>query len=141
MSVQAIDERRLLRDLDLPITVDDTLTPTSTGDLPGSAGRSNLRQAVRRRVLTSPGTLLWRPEYGGGLVDVVEAAATPGARAGLANAIRRNLLRDPRLSGATARVTLGVPGQASRAASVTVDLSITLRHDRSNQDLTLSVAE
>lgn len=136
-----LDERRLGRDLALPLTADDELEVTATGDILSVAGRANLRRAVRRRVLTAPGTLLHRPDYGAGLVEHLELSSSPARRSGMANAIRRNLLRDARLSEARARVSPALPGTPGRAAAVTVELSVELRHDQSRQDLSLDVTE
>lgn len=139
MSVTNLDEQRLGRDLALPLTADDTLQITATGDIPSVAGRRNLGRAVQRRVLTSAGDLVHRPEYGAGLGDALELQNTPERRSQLSNAIRRNLLRDARLRDARAQVSAGIPDSTGRETAVSVGLTVELRHDRSRQELSVKV--
>lgn len=118
-------------DLEVPSDPDASIPISPTGDLRVLGGRPNLDAALRRRVSTSPGTLLHRPEYGAGMPDFLEQPHSPALRQQLASQIRRNVLREPRI--ANVRVSVGVavpdrpivtldvtyPGQAS-ASSITV---------------------
>lgn len=138
MAVLDIDERRLGVDLDLPLDPDETILQSPSGDLPLLSGRPNLHQAVRRRTITGEGALLFRPAYGAGVISYVEAAGNPNTRARLVNALRRNLLADPRLADASVVAT---PGTADdpKAAAVTLDMAITVRKDPAADNLTLVV--
>lgn len=99
-----ITEQRIGRDLVLPgLGGTDPAPPTLTGDWPSISGRDNLHAAVRRRLVTAPGQLVHRPEYGGGLPLYVGRLATPGEAARLAAGARQNLLRDPRIAQADVR--------------------------------------
>ena len=106
MSYTNLQERRLGRDLVLP-KPGDTVQPTSSGDWPTIAGRENLKAAVERHAVTSPGELLHRPEYGAGLLDFLEQGNEPGVRAQMAVQVRQSILRDPRLQDAQVAVETG----------------------------------
>jgi len=123
----SMDERHFGRDLYLPADPGGRLLVTPTGDLQTVAGRSNLEAALLRRLVASPGSLLHRPEYGVGVMDVLETANTPAARSQLANLARRNLLRDPRISEAKVGVALGLPDDPRRVDAITLTVSVTLR--------------
>lgn len=131
----AIDIDQLGRDLWLPETVDDVLRITPTGDIASLESHANLQSALRRRLGTSPGDLLHRPEYGAGVIDELERANTPARRAQLANAVRRNVLRDPRVRECTASVAAGRPGDATRESALTVDLAVTVTHTSEREQL------
>ncbi len=134
------DETRFGRDLECPDDPDAAISPTVTGDLPTLAGRANLKAAVRRRLVTSPGQLVHRSTYGGGLLDLVETANTPAGRATLAANLRRNLLRDDRLSDVSVGVASGVPSGA-RAGAVTITTTITARGDDAAEQITVTAKE
>jgi hypothetical protein len=136
----AIDTRRMGEDIALDLDPDNGLRVTPTGDLQTVAGRANLRAALRRRVCTSPGELLHRPEYGAGAPDFIETIGNPSNRARLANQVRKNLLRDRRLADVAVGVSAGLPSD-SRAAAVTVELTITPRRDSEAERLTVSLLE
>jgi phage baseplate assembly protein W len=104
-----IAERRFGRDLVLP-GPGQTVQPTPTGDWPSVGGRENLHAAVRRRMLTTPGQLVHRPEYGAGLETYVGRRTTSAELARLAAQGRQNLLRDPRIEESR----VGVQADGSR---------------------------
>ncbi len=62
MNVNRLDENLLI---DLRFNGD--LSATTTGDLSTVKGLDNLRQALFNRLVTVPGTLAHRPEYGAGI--------------------------------------------------------------------------
>lgn len=133
-----LDEAVLGRDLRVP--AGSALPKTPTGDLQTVAGLENVRGALRRRMATTPGTLIHRPDYGAGLEDWVEVAATPGARAQVANRVRRQVLRDARVADARAEATAGLPDGRGEAG-LTVRLQYQLRQDTSRPDeVTATVA-
>lgn len=100
---QGIAERRWGRDLVVALPnsgVPGVVPPTISGDWPTVAGRPNLHAAHRRRAITTPGQLVHQPEYGGGLETFVGTLNNPSQRARVAQSVRRNALRDPRVEDA-----------------------------------------
>lgn len=71
---------------------------TPSGDWLIAEGREALKQAVMRRLLTSPGEWATLPDYGVGVRDYIKAKNTPGARADLVNRIQSQLLKEPRVA-------------------------------------------
>lgn len=108
---------------------DIKLTPTGdwavspTGDLALASGSAGTGAALLTRLLRSPGSLVWAPEYGGGLQDRLERPNTPAERGLVAQLGRANLLRDPRVGNA--RVV--VAPHATKPHRVIVELSVSLR--------------
>lgn len=125
----SIDEARFGRDLLLPADDDAPIQVTPTGDLQTISGRKNVYGAVLRRLTTSPGTFLYRPSYGAGLVDIVEQIDTPGNRSQLQSVARRNLLEDPRVVDAAVSIVSGVENDSNRSGALTVSVAVKLRDD------------
>ena len=121
------DERRFLRDLDLPETGDGVIRITTTGDLRDVTGIDNLKKAQRRRALTTPGSLVHRSLYGGGLELDVEEASSPASRSEAANRIRRNALRDPRVADASVTLVEGTSSDPLDGSSVTATINVRAR--------------
>ena len=137
----AIDEALLGRDIYVPDDEDADLRITPSGDLGLASGRDALRADLRRRIVTTPGELTHRPEYGAGAGLYIETAASPSQRAQLANDIRRNCLRDSRLKDCKASVSEGVPFvETSYPYTVTVELEIELAQSGQDQ-MTVSISE
>ena len=67
------------------------------GDLQLISGLKNMKAALLRRLVTSPGALVHRPEYGVGIKDFQNAPNTLETRRSLALRIRDNFLRDSRV--------------------------------------------
>lgn len=105
-----IAEKRFGRDLVLTFP-DGEVRPTPTGDWPSVGGRANLHAAMRRRLATTKGQLVHRPDYGADLELFVGELNAPGERARLAAGARRNVLRDPRIGEAGVAVTAPEQGR------------------------------
>jgi hypothetical protein len=134
-AVLATEVRRLGRDLDVPLDEDESIRVTPTGDLPTLAGRPNVHAAQRRRALVAPGSLVHRAEYGGGLVLEISQPGTLTRYSQIANRLRRNALRDPRISEARVEVSGGPP------ADLLVGCAIRIRGDETDEQFDLSLAE
>lgn len=119
-TVLQIEERLLLRDGVLPANR-ATFLATSTGDWPSIAGRDNFVEAHKRRAVTTPGDLVHRPLYGGGLVLAIGRLDTDTQRALVRNSIRTNALRDPR----TGEVVVSTSGDDNIANFIYVDMELT----------------
>lgn len=133
-----IDTTRLKTDIAVPADADTELAVTASGDLVLVSGRSNLYVAMKRRLAAFPGSLIHQPEYGAGILSWLERTNTPGERARLATAIRRNVLRDSRVSDATVQANLGTPTDSTVPDALTVELEVTVRHDRRSENITAS---
>ena len=132
------DERRFGRDVYLPLTPDEPLHLTPSGDLATLAGRPNAVHALQRATLIQPGQLLHRPTYGGGLPALLERPATPARRADAQNALRRALRDDPRVTDARVTVSPGLPDGTARATAVTASASVRLAGDTVDTPLTVT---
>lgn len=135
------DETRFGRDLALTEDPDAAIRPTITGDLPTLAGRANLKAAIRRRAVTVRGQLVHRGEYGGDLPLYIETANSPAGRATLGATLRRNLLRDDRLSEVKLAVASGRPSDSRASSSVTITATLTARGDDSAEQITFIAQE
>ena len=126
-----VDADRFGTDLLVPLDEDEPLRVTPTGDVDLITGRDNLARALGACALTSTGTLVHRPTYGGGLVDDVESAATPGNLSRASNRLRAALLEDPRLAGGTLDVTVapGTPTDPRALGHITATIRAGLYGD------------
>lgn len=68
------------------------------GDFDTLSGLDNVKQAIYRRLMTVPGTLLHRPTYGCGLISFQGAPMSLGVKRQLAQRIGENLKQDPRIA-------------------------------------------
>jgi len=134
------DIARFGTDLRLSETEDEILQVTASGDIPSQSGRENLRSAIRRRILTAPGELVHRPEYGCGLLLYLERPLTPAVRSQLANAIRSNILRDSRVRDVKVAVVAGLPDDPTASQAVTVTLSYRPADDIETDTMTVEYA-
>jgi phage baseplate assembly protein W len=89
----ALLEERLLRDL----AHKKDLVRTAAGDLDTIAGLRNLKEAMLRRLVTQPGSLVHRPDYGVGLKDYVNSVNTLAGQESLALRIKEQFERDDRI--------------------------------------------
>ena len=119
-------------DLALPLTPDGSVPVTSTGDLALVRGRECLHHGQLARIYASPGELVHRPEYGSGLLDLVEQNASPEILARSAAQIKRSALSDSRLSDAEVSVS-------EINGTVEVELRIKAKGDDIFENLTLNV--
>lgn len=70
---------------------------TGTGDIDTIRGLDNVKDAIIRRIMTRPGSLVHRPDYGAGLIDFQGAPLTLATKQEIASRISNNLKRDPRV--------------------------------------------
>lgn len=69
----------------------------TSGDVQVETGRENVRQALFRRLMTSPGTLVHRPNYGVGIKDYQNATLTLDQKRSLAQRIKDQFEQDDRV--------------------------------------------
>lgn len=67
------------------------------GDLELETGRENLRQALLRRLMTSPGSIVHRPTYGVGIKDYQGSVSTLDQKRSLAQKISDQFEEDDRV--------------------------------------------
>jgi phage baseplate assembly protein W len=71
------------------------LQVTATGDLDIISDLPNIKQAILRRILTIPGSLMHKPQYGCGILGFQNAPLTLAVQRQIAQKIAANLPRDP----------------------------------------------
>lgn len=73
------------------------LGKTATGDLDTISGLANVKMAIIHRILTEPGSLIHRPNYGVGIKQFQNAPNSLALQRQLALRIEEQLLQDPRV--------------------------------------------
>lgn len=74
---------------------------TATGDLDLLSGLENIKIALFRRLMTTPGTIIHRPNYGVGLKNFQNAPSSLGLQQDLAKTIQEQFEQDPRVQSVT----------------------------------------
>lgn len=77
----------------------DFVQKTGTGDLDTVSGLDNIKDAIMRRIFTTPGSLAHRPTYGVGLKSFLNAPPTINTQQKLALRVEDQLTQEPRVSG------------------------------------------
>lgn len=75
-----------------------TFTATSSGDFAPITGRANLRQALKNRVETPQGSLMYHPRYGSLLKTLIGRASVPAQQLLAASSAKGAILADPRVA-------------------------------------------
>lgn len=99
----------------------DDLQTTPQGDFDVLSGTANLKAAILRRILTVPGSLAHRPDYGCGLLSFVNAPLTIAVRRQLVSRIAEQLPRDARVKKVTS-VSIAVVD--SEPSKMTISLEV-----------------
>ncbi len=73
------------------------LVRNSSGDLETISGLENMKQAIFRRIMTSKGSIIHRPNYGVGLKSFQNATFTLATKRKIALEIQEQLEEDPRI--------------------------------------------
>ena len=123
-----LEERAFGRDLYFPLDHTEPITVTPTGDIATVAGNDTVNQGALRRVLTNPGSMTWRPEYGGGTQLYIEQNPDPGTLAAIARDNKRNVLQDPRVSD----VVVGVSDEGAGVVGIELDIKTRNLEERSS---------
>lgn len=76
---------------------DDDYHATAQGDLETLSGLLNLKQALFHRLITSPGSLIHRPDYGVGIKNYLNSVNSIDTRSKIANTIVEQFSRDIRI--------------------------------------------
>jgi len=67
------------------------------GDLQSITGLRNIKQALYRRLLATPGTLVHRPDYGVGVKNYLNSVNSLNNQRSLALRVKEQFERDPRV--------------------------------------------
>lgn len=70
---------------------------TAKGDIDRISGELNLKKALYRRLITTKGSLIGRPEYGVGIKNYLNAVNSQSTQRKLANAIQEEFEKDDRV--------------------------------------------
>ncbi len=70
---------------------------SASGDMQTISGQNNIREALIRRTVTQPGSLIHRPDYGVGIKDFLNALNSLDNQRELANRIKVQWEQDPRV--------------------------------------------
>lgn len=84
-------------DLGIDVKLQDDYVKAATGDLQFIDGLQNLKEAIYRRILTTPGEVIHRPNYGVGLRRYLNKPCTNSNQQELSNAIRLNIMNEQRI--------------------------------------------
>jgi phage baseplate assembly protein W len=114
MTVSA-EERILGRD----IYLSTDLAPDGRGGVATVAGLANLRQAIERLLLSSPGDIYHRPDYGVGLRDFLNKPVTDMVGKKIKARVREVLSLEPRIA-LVQSVSVAVTGDNALVVSVVV---------------------
>lgn len=112
------------------------LVPNRRGDWLIVSGVEALRQSLIRRFITNPGEWATRPDYGAGARRFIKKRNDAAARAQLAERLRSQALRDPRVASVEAvivepgaagvlriMVRVNAKGAPARAIPVLIELT------------------
>ena len=86
------------------IRLEDGVLAAQNGDFAVASGRDNLRQAIKHRIETERGELLFHPEYGSRIRVLLGAVNGPTASLLAAEYARSAVLADPRIRQVTQSV-------------------------------------
>lgn len=92
-----LEVKRFGRDLFMSEDQDARLQITATGDLQTVEGKENVDMTIRRSATINPGEIVFQPEVGAGLDQFVAEGNTAINRSLMANTLREDTLRDPRI--------------------------------------------
>jgi phage baseplate assembly protein W len=107
----------LLNDL----LLDDDFTVSAQGDFALVEGVANVRQALLHRLLTTPGTVVHRPEYGVGIQDYLNSPLSFDTKRKMAVAIQGQFLNDSRVAEVK---TIQIQDSPENPSSVTLLASV-----------------
>ncbi len=99
------------------------LLVTPGGDLDTITGLANVKEALFRRLMTSPGTLAHRPNYGVGLKNYQNAPNSLSVQRELAGKIQEQFEQDPRVEGVLG-VSVGYSDDNPGLVTLTVRVKI-----------------
>lgn len=94
------------------------LTATASGDFAFVTGAANLKQALKNRIETRQGELIYHMSYGANLRSMIGTLATPAAELLAASLVKTSLLADPRVDSIKS-ATASISGDS---LAVTVDV-------------------
>ena len=94
------------------------------GDLDKITGVENAKLALMHRLVTQPGSLVHRPDYGVGVKDWQNAVLSIDNKRSLARRINEQFLRDPRVEEVTG---VRITQDSSEPGRVTLFVKVKLR--------------
>lgn len=107
---------------DLANNGDLVLSPT--GDIDLVSGFANLKLALFHRLLTVPGSLIHRPDYGVGIKNYQNGVNSLAVQQQIALKIRDNFLRDERIEEVT---SVGIDSSDTNPEKITITVKVKIR--------------
>lgn len=99
------------------------MSPAANGDLQKISGIANIKQQLLHRLITQPGTLIHRPDYGVGIKDFQNSLNSISNQHALALRIEEQFRRDIRVNDVL-NVSVDVPDD--RPEKITVSIKVLL---------------
>ena len=113
------EEETFLQD----IAFGSDLAVSSSGDLQSATGFANIKQQLLHRLITQPGTLIHRPDYGVGIKDFQNAVNSISNQRALALRIEEQFKQDIRVNDV---LNVSVDAADSRPEQVTIKIKVLL---------------
>ncbi len=101
----------------------DFVKTDSGGDIQSISGFDNIREAILRRIVTEPGTLIHRPGYGIGLKHFQNAPMTLATQQEIAKRLQEQLTRDSRIASL---LSVSVESEDRTPEKAVINLSVKL---------------
>ena len=101
----------------------DLLKETSGGDLRTISGLDNMKEHILRRIMTVPGSIIHRPNYGVGLQQYMGATNNIENQRKIAKHIEEQLLEDSRIAAVK---SVGFRTSETNAAQVYISVKVEL---------------
>lgn len=101
--------------------VDGDMTLTASGDLGTISGLANLKAALFRRLITTPGSLVHRPQYGVGVGQFQNSLSSFAKQQQLAALIQEQFEQDPRVQEVS---SVGIDASDTSPNLTTIKVSV-----------------
>jgi phage baseplate assembly protein W len=99
------------------------LVRTATGDVDTISGLENVKNAIFRRIMTSKGSIIHRPNYGVGLKNYQNALASLAVQRKIAGEIKEQLEQDPRIEKVS---SVGIKVSSTNPGLFEINLNVKL---------------
>lgn len=106
---------------DIAFSSDIVVSPT--GDYDTISGKENVRKRLLRRLITKPGTIIHRPNYGVGIKDYQNAPMTINKKREIATRIQNQFVQDPAVEKVSA---VSITEDSSKPSQIILQVRVKL---------------